>query len=159
MNILSIMTVDTASCGADDSLNRAAQLMWEHDCGCIPVTDAERRVVGIVTDRDACMAAYTKGAPLSAIRVGDVMSRHVECCGPDEDVATVEKRMQQHQIRRMPVVEARKLIGIVSLNDIALEAHRTRGDANGGPRPEDVALTLAVISQHRQHSEPTDLEY
>jgi len=74
-----IMTREVASCRPDDTLNDAARIMWERDCGFVPVTaeDSGGRVVGIVTDRDLCMAAYTRGQRLADIRVGEVMSTGV----------------------------------------------------------------------------------
>jgi CBS domain-containing protein len=144
-----IMTADVASCGPDDMLSRAAQIMWERDCGFVPVV-ASGMVVGTITDRDACMAAYTRGEPLAAIRVGDVMSRDVETCTADEALKTVEQRMQQRQIRRMPVVDGgKRIIGVVSLNDLALAAARARGEESG-PSMVEVGSTLAAISNHRE---------
>jgi CBS domain-containing protein len=68
MNVLDLMTdlmtTNAKSCGTMDNLERAAQIMWENDCGVVPVVDGSERVVGMVTDRDICMAAYTQGQPL-----------------------------------------------------------------------------------------------
>jgi len=64
MNASDVMTKTVRSCSAGDSLQRAAQLMWEGDCGSVPVVDSDNRVVGILTDRDIAMAAYTQGRPL-----------------------------------------------------------------------------------------------
>lgn len=148
MTVEQIMTRDVSCCGPDETLERAAQIMWEQDCGCVPVIEDER-VVGMITDRDCCMAAYTKGQPLGAIRIGDVMARQVRHCGPRDAVTTVEERMRQYQIRRMPVIEEDgRLVGIVSLNDLALAAERARGET-GEPTPKEIADTLAVICHHR----------
>src|SRR5690606_28351921 len=72
MQVRELMTRDVQVCGPRDDLNRAAQIMWDHDCGVVPVVDSERRPIGMVTDRDVCMAAYTQGKPLSAIRAEEV---------------------------------------------------------------------------------------
>lgn len=141
-----IMTRDIACCGPNDTLERAAQLMWDFDCGILPVVEGGR-LAGVVTDRDACMAAYTKGQPLSAIRVGDVMSRHVRTCGPNDELAIVEQRMRLYRVRRMPVVDGDRLVGMVSLNDIALAAERGHGK-HGFPSAEEVVHTLAAICEH-----------
>lgn len=144
MKVHEIMNREASVIGADDSLNRAAQLMWERDCGFLPVVD-EGRVVGVITDRDACMAAYTKGLPLAAIRVGDVMSRDVKSCGPDESLDDARERMAECQVRRLPVVADGRLVGVLSLNDIAIAAH-IRGRAK--PTGAQVAETLAAICRH-----------
>ena len=74
MKVMDAMTRSVAACNEEDTLNRAAQLMWEGDCGCIPVLDAGGDVRGILTDRDVCMAAYTQGLPLQQIPVRRAMS-------------------------------------------------------------------------------------
>ena len=90
MNVEQIMTKDVATCGPDDTLNEAARMMWERDCGFVPIAEPgpTRRLVGIVTDRDLCMAAYTRGRSLGEIRVGDVMSTGVRSCKAADDLAS-----------------------------------------------------------------------
>jgi CBS domain-containing protein len=142
-----IMTRQVACCGPNDTLERAAQLMWDYDCGLIPVVEGDGRIVGVVTDRDACMAAYTKGQPLSSIYTRDVMSRHVRSCRSNDELAMVEQRMRLYRVRRMPVVENDRIVGVVSLNDLALAAERGHGK-QGFPSAEEVVHTLAAICEH-----------
>jgi CBS domain-containing protein len=128
----------------------AAQIMWEHDCGVVPVVDAERRVVGIVTDRDLCMAAYTKGLALARMRVVDAMQAPVFCCREEDLPDAIHEAMRTHQVRRIPVVDdSRRLVGMVSLNDLALDADAAEGAARTR-RITEVAETLAAISRHRE---------
>lgn len=148
MKVSDIMTRGPACCSPRDTLSYAAQLMWEHDCGSVPVVDGGGAVVGMLTDRDACMAAYTKGGRLVDIAVGDVMSREVKTCGPNDSLESVERALRQHQLRRMPVIDGHQLVGIVTLNDLALAAQRGDG-RRGGPTPQEVASTLAAVSEHR----------
>ena len=70
-----LMSAVAYRCNDSDMANDAAQLMWDHDCGCVPVVDARDRVVGIVTDRDVCMAAYTQGRPLTEIPLSSLCVR------------------------------------------------------------------------------------
>jgi CBS domain-containing protein len=63
------MTQNPKTCGPSDTLNRAAQLMWENDCGCLPMADEGGRPIGMITDRDSCMCAYTRGLPLTGLQV------------------------------------------------------------------------------------------
>jgi len=114
-----VMT-DGVHASPDDLLHRSAQIMWEADCGCVPVVDAAGRLCGLITDRDICMAAYTKGLPLSSIRVAEVMSRSLRSCAPDETLERAIGIMAEAEVRRLPVVsEDGTLRGIVSLADIA----------------------------------------
>jgi predicted transcriptional regulator len=78
MKIQNVMTRDVSACSPEDMLSRAAQLMWERDCGCVPVIDHSGVVCGMVTDRDICIAAYTQGLPLHQIAVRRAMSPHVQ---------------------------------------------------------------------------------
>ena len=71
------MTTTVRTCFTSDSLATAAQLMWDHDCGCVPVLNEDARVVEMLTDRDICMAAFFQAAPISEIKVSAVMSRQL----------------------------------------------------------------------------------
>jgi CBS-domain-containing membrane protein len=149
------MTWDVRCARPGDDLNRAAEIMWNTDCGAVPVVDAEERVVGMITDRDVCMAAFTKGLPLGAIRVEDVMTKEVRTCSLLHDVATALDLMQRHQLRRLPIVdEQRKLRGIVSLNDLAREADHHKGRSSRGVGPWEIAATLASVSKPRARPVP-----
>jgi CBS-domain-containing membrane protein len=114
-----IMTRSVVSCSPSDNLNRSAQLMWEGDCGALPVIDSEGQLLGMITDRDICMAAYTRGRPLSEVRVADVMSTGLITCRPTDSLRSVMDAMATHQVRRIPVVDDGRLVGIVSLADVA----------------------------------------
>lgn len=123
LRVRAIMTEPVHACNEDDTLHAAAQIMWDHDCGAVPVTDQQGRLRGIVTDRDICMAAYTKGMPLQHIRVGDVMAQPVHTCSPDDTLERTIAVMADAQVRRLPIIDQeRKLVGIVSLADVALHA-------------------------------------
>jgi CBS domain-containing protein len=115
-----VMSGAPRKCFPSDSLNRAAQLMWEGDCGALPVVDHDDAVIGMVTDRDVCMAAYTRGVALSELPVSSAMSTAVASCTPTSTLRSVMDLMAMHQVRRVPVVsDDGKLVGIVSLADIA----------------------------------------
>lgn len=143
--VADLMTREVHAVGVDETVDRAARIMWEHDCGSVPVVDAGGHVVGMITDRDACMAAYTSGRALDAIHVADVMSRHVYVCHPDELVEAAERTLWARQVRRLPVVDdSGRLLGILSLADVARQV-------GGGDALESdamrVALTLAGICE------------
>lgn len=150
MKVAQLMTRAVATCAPGDDMRRAAQLMWDFDCGSIPVVEADRRVAGIITDRDICMAAMSRGRPLDQMRVDSAMAREVRVCHPDETILAAEERMRVAQVRRLPVVdESDRLVGILSLNDIAREALREQPRRRKEVPLEEVATTLATISEPR----------
>ena len=127
MKVSDLMTKDVRACHQHDSLNRAAQIMWEKDCGAVPVVDSDAKVIGMLTDRDICMAAYTQGIRLADRSIASVMSQNVCVCNPDDNISAAAERMRERQIRRLPVVDEEGcLVGILSVSDIARETDRLR---------------------------------
>jgi predicted transcriptional regulator len=103
-----------------DTLNDAARIMWEHDCGCVPVVEKDGSVVGMVTDRDICMAAYTQGRRVMDMRVASAASKHVVSIRENESLRRAEELMRHAQVRRLPVVDAAgRIVGLLSLSDLA----------------------------------------
>lgn len=141
-----IMTREVACCDPNATLRDAVKIMDERDCGILPVVENDA-LVGVVTDRDVCLAACQRNALLSDIKVGEVMSKHVRTCHPNDEIATVEQKMQLFKVRRIPVVDDEKhVIGMVSLDDLAMVADRGQ-DKPGFPTAAEVAHTLAAISK------------
>ena len=155
MKVKELMVREVRSCRVEDNLNRAAHLMWEGDCGVLPVVETDGTVVGMITDRDICMAAYTKGGSLSSLRVGDAMAEQVSSCSPEASLETAMSLMKETHVRRLPVVDAQgKLAGILSLNDLAREARKQTKGGGREIKAVDVAETLGVICEHRQPGAP-----
>jgi len=145
MKVSKLMANDVITCGTADTLDDAAQLMWTHDIGSLPVVDEHGRVVGMLTDRDALMAAFTRGEPLRAISAGSTMSANLYACSQDDDLASVEAEMGRRQIRRVPVVDDEgRPVGLLSMNDLARAAQR-RAEVS----PTEVAATLAAVCAPR----------
>lgn len=150
MKVKQCMSKPAVVCQLDDTLHEAAKRMWENDCGALPVMTTEGRVVAMLTDRDICMAAYTQGNPLHAIKVSGVMSRTLYVCRPDDSVQAAEKLMRDHQVRRLPVVdEDGHLSGLISLNDLARASAKQMPHKADGLNPAQVASTLASICEPR----------
>jgi CBS domain-containing protein len=142
MRIEELMTRPVFSCGTEDSLNTAAGLMWDHDCGALPVLNGDGRVAAMITDRDICMAAYTKGKALHDIAVREVAQGPAFTCQPEDALDDVERTMREHRIRRIPVADpSGRPIGIVSLNDVA---RRTATSTEAGAQHELVETLAAV---------------
>ena len=147
MKVKELMHQPVFSCSEEDSMSTAAGLMWDHDCGAVPVTDGDGRLIGMITDRDICMSAFTKGQLLSALPVRDGMAREIFSCHGDDSLEDIEQTMGEHQIRRMPVVDDdNRPVGVVSLGDLALYS-ASQKRAKGMQR--DVLSTLADISKPR----------
>jgi CBS domain-containing protein len=147
MHIEQIMSQPAITCSPNDTLNTATRLMWENDCGVLPVVNDNGQLVGMVTDRDVCMSAYTQGKALCEIAVSSAMAKQVFSCHPRDAVAAAEELMSKAQVRRMPVVDdANHPIGVLSLNDIARNA-ASAGQADG--LDHEVVQTLAAICQPR----------
>jgi CBS domain-containing protein len=146
MQIAKLMTTDIQTCRQTDTLDRAAKLMWDHDIGALAVLDDVGMLIGIVTDRDACMAAFMAHQPLHELRVSIAMNTHVVTCRPYDTSEVVARLMARHKIRRIPVVnDDQHPIGMVSLNDLALAS------ARGSDIPgSEIADTLASICEHRE---------
>lgn len=144
MKVRELMTREVFTCRPEEPTAAAARLMWEHDIGAVPVLGPNGRVVGIVTDRDLCMSAYFTGEPLAAVPVEHAMSKVVFTIDPLADVEEAEALMRERQVRRLPVIEAEELVGMVTLSDLARAAHARKAVAAG-----DVSVTLAAVSEPR----------
>jgi CBS domain-containing protein len=119
MNIVELMLSPVHTCLRQDNLARAAQIMWEHDCGALPVVDDLGDPVAMITDRDICMAAYTQGKPLAEIQVTTAASHHLTSVRPDDSVEFALSLMAKHQVHRLAVVDrGGNLNGVVSFADI-----------------------------------------
>jgi CBS domain-containing protein len=147
LRVRTIMSENVHGCLQEDSLHRAAQILWDNDCGAVPVTDAEGHLRGMLTDRDICMAAYTKGLPLQDIRVHEVMSQPAQSCSPEDTLERAIALMADGQVRRLPIVdEAQRLVGMVSLADVALH-----GALLGRREAESLVLgLLGALSKPRR---------
>ncbi|WDV44845.1 CBS domain-containing protein [Clostridiaceae bacterium M8S5] len=114
-----IMTSEVSSLNSDASIREAAEKMKNLNVGSIPVCDNSNRPIGIVTDRDIVLGSVSKGQD-SLEPVESVMTRNVITASPDTDVHEAARIMAKHQIRRLPVVDSDKLVGIVSIGDLAI---------------------------------------
>jgi CBS domain-containing protein len=115
-----LMTAQPASCTPDDTIRKAAQLMREHDCGCLPVVDERDRLVGVVTDRDiTCRCTGEGKGPETPVK--EAMSQDPKCCRVGDELEAVEGIMIAEQVRRVPVVDERgRCVGMIAQADLAL---------------------------------------
>lgn len=150
MKVQDLMTSEVKSCRPETSLAAAAMVMWEYDCGVLPVTDNENKVIGMITDRDITIAVATKGRLASEIMVNEVISGKVYSATPEEDIHTALKTMRHERVHRLPVVNGQgTLQGILSLNNIVLRAEEEKGRHHPELNYEDAMSTIKAICEHR----------
>jgi CBS domain-containing protein len=127
-------------------LTSVARDMWDGDCGCVPVVDADNRPVAMVTDRDIAMASFLTGEPLHRIPVKSAASQNVHTVRDDEPLETALDLMKNHRVRRLPVVDGDgRLVGVLSAADIARA--ETTGNKTKGASPSKFTWTLSAISE------------
>ena len=155
MKVEDIMTRDVQSCRPENVLAEAAIIMWERDCGCVPVVDGEGKVTGMITDRDICMAVATRQKLATEISVADVMSGVVKACAPDEDISDALALMEQERLHRLPVLNDKgALAGLLSFNDVVL--HARKGGGKRHVSHKEVMRTLKALCEHRTQGEASD---
>ena len=134
---------------AGQTLHKVGGIMADVECGVLPVLGADDVVVGIVTDRDVCLALSRRDAKPSEVPVEQVMTTEVLSCEPDAEIEAALGLMREHRVRRLPVVDAEgHLKGLLSFDDVALAAHEDGTDPVEGPLYADVARTLQAINRH-----------
>jgi CBS domain-containing protein len=145
MQVQELMNRVVRTCHEGDSLEHATRTMWECDVGCLVVTDAEQRPVGIITDRDVLMAAFRRKIALSAGTVRSAMSTNVRTVGPSCSLYQLELLMQAARIRRVPVIDGDgRLIGIIGLGDLAQYSQWTANHLMG---VHGLARTLWAVTE------------
>jgi CBS domain-containing protein len=139
MKIEDVMTRRVVAARSDTDLSHVARLMWDNDCGCVPVVDAEDKVVGILTDRDLCMSANFAGRPLRELRAAGCMAGDLLTCRPEDAPLAVANKMGARKVRRVPVTDAGgRLVGLVSIGDLL-------GAAASAPAKDKKALQAALL--------------
>jgi CBS domain-containing protein len=156
MRVRDLMVRGVVTASTDEDLRTAVERMREHGCGALPVIDRGGKVLGIVTDRDVCMALLRSGGTLAQARVSSAMSAPAHRCSPSDDVLEAERALGLHQVRRLPVVdEAGTLVGLLSLDDIAAEARREANLLAPSVTQGSVGRTLGEIARAHVVEDPT----
>ena len=150
MRVHDVMTEDVKSCSPETNLAAAAAIMWENDCGALPIVSDGGKAIGVITDRDIAIALGTRNQRAAEIPVQEVMSGKLFAASPDEDVHAALKLMRKEKVHRLPVIDSQgKLEGILSLNDVALHAMHPNGKTTPALNYEDVVSTLKAVCEHR----------
>jgi len=147
------MTMDVVTCGASDSVAQAIGIMWGRDVGYLPVVDDAHRVIGVITDRDVAVAAWSRGQRLEDITVASVMATIVHTCTSNDDARTALTLMRRRQVRRLPIVDDDgRLVGVVTLGDLARGLGRDLVALPPGPRQVLEALLRIVSATPEQNT-------
>lgn len=145
MKVQEVMTDRIQSCRPTDKISMVARMMRQENCGFIPVVALDGVPVGVITDRDVCMAVATRQQNAADIEVRDLMSRQMFACLTQDDIQVALKRMKETRVRRLLVMNDRgKLEGILSLDDVVLSA---TADGKGDLPVEDVFGTYRSICE------------
>ena len=154
MKVDQMMSKPVVTCSMNEPATRAAQLMWDEDIGCVVVLDEGGQLAGIVTDRDLCMASYTRGLSLAYFTAGDAMSKDIAAVHLGDRLGVAEGLMRSRKVRRLPVLDAQdKVVGLLSLNDVA-RASQPQGRGVPAIPTAEVAATLSAICEPRHATNP-----
>ena len=147
MKVKELMSTDVKTSREDTDLSTVTRLMWDGDCGIIPIVNDDRQVVGVVTDRDICIAAATRSTNPAGLSARDVMSRSVTTCSETDDVRVALAALKDRRLHRLPVVDRqRRLVGVISLADLVTRAEfRRDADVPG----EEFLEAMKTITAHR----------
>lgn len=155
MEVREIMNAPAHTCRASATLDEAVAVMDEHDIGSVLITDVEGHAVGIITDRDACLAAHRQGRPMSDIFLRDVMSPSAIACRPDEDAASALRVMKDNSVRRVAVIDERgRPAGLLSIDDVAEAVDRAGSEDLDGVSMRDVVAVLGTVIRHEHEERP-----
>lgn len=123
MKVQDVMMRTPVFCDPETNLGAAVELLWDRNCGILPIVDAQLKVVGVVTDRDLCVALGTRNRLPGEIKVGEVASGSVYACRPEDDIHTALETMAKQKVRRLAVLNKQgALEGILSMDDVVLHA-------------------------------------
>lgn len=127
MQVKEIMTRTVATCRPETNLGAAVEIMWNRNCGILPVVNAENTVVGVVTDRDLCIALGTRNRLPGEITVGEVTSGRLIFCRPEDEIHHVLTLMAEGKVRRLPVINEKGIVeGMLSMDDVLLHSETGR---------------------------------
>ena len=137
MQVRDIMTKDIVIADTNDTIIDVAKLMSHHNIGCVPVTENGERVLGVITDRDIVIEMAKHSYDPYNTLVTEIMSDNVYFVRPDVDVKFAFDLMKKQQVRRLPVMESGKILGMISLGDLAVSAYKEK---------EEISEALTEIS-------------
>lgn len=150
MKVQELMSRDVRTCSPEANLAEVTAIMWDADCGIVPVVNERGEAVGVVTDRDLCMALGTRNVRPSDLTAREVMTTPVVGCAPEDSMSEALALMERHRVRRLPVLGIGGIVlGMLSVNDIVLHGYSVAVK-------EPLLVTLRAVCAHRH---PTPLAH
>lgn len=123
MKVKEAMTSTPYTCRKETNLGEVAELMWKGNCGFLPITGADDKVCGVITDRDICMALATRNQVAGEVSAAEVSCGRLHACSPEDEIHLAMLTMREAKVRRLPVIDSDgKAVGVLSMDDILLRA-------------------------------------
>jgi CBS domain-containing protein len=150
MKVNEVMMGTPYYCQAETNLGSATELMWNANCGFLPVEAPNGKVIGVITDRDICIALGTRSRLAGDIAVGEVMSGKLYSCGPDDDIHMALQTMKEGKVRRLPVIAQKgSLVGVISMDDILLRTEPMSMGKEPELSSDEVVRAYRAITQRQ----------
>lgn len=147
MNVKDIMVGTPIWCSPETNLGAAVEILWNRNCGILPIVGIEGKVTGVVTDRDICIALGTRNCLPGEITVGEVATGKVYSCAPEDDIHAALETIRRERVRRLPVIGKNGVLqGILSMDDVVFHVDAGRGKS--GLSYEDLVGTFKAICRH-----------
>jgi CBS domain-containing protein len=147
MRVVDIMMGTPYHCGPETNLGSATELMWKGNCGFLPVVGQEGKVIGVISDRDICVALGTRSRLAGDVRVADAMSQKLYSCSPEDDIHVALRTMTEGRVRRLPVLSKdRALVGVISIDDVLLRAEPLSVGKVGELSSDEAVKTFQAIN-------------
>jgi CBS domain-containing protein len=146
MRVQDVMMRTPAFCSPETNLGAAVEILWNRNCGMLPIVDSQQKVVGVVTDRDLCVALGTRNRLPGEIRVSEVASGNIYSCRPEDDIHAALETMAKQKVRRLAVVsKTGSLEGILSMDDVVLHAEAGGAGRATEPSHAEIVDTLRQV--------------
>ncbi|MGA8220093.1 MAG: CBS domain-containing protein [Candidatus Acidiferrales bacterium] len=146
MKVKEVMMRTAASCSPETNLGAAVEILWNRNCGILPIVDENLKVTGVITDRDICVALGTRNRLPGEVNVSEVTTGKLFACAPDDEIRAALGKMAQAKVRRLPVVTAEgKLEGILSMDDVVMHSQASFGRAASELSHDDIVETLKQL--------------
>jgi CBS domain-containing protein len=143
-----LMNSSAQTCSPEDNLAEVVSVLWHHDCGAVPVVGDDGKMIGIITDRDICMALSTNPRPAGEVEVNEVMSRKVHSCQASDNIHEAMETMRVNRVRRLPVIDDEgKLEGMLSISDVILHAEPVGKKRSPGVTCVDIVTALKGVCE------------
>lgn len=150
MKVREVMMGTPYFCRPDANLGSATELMWNANCGFLPVKAVDDKVIGVITDRDICIALGTRSRLAGDITVGEVMTGKLSSCLPDEEIHVALQTMKEGRVRRLPVIaKDGSLVGVISMDDILVRTEPIGLGREPELSTDEIVRTYRAITQHQ----------